>query len=159
MSDTPYFDEIEKGIKKEHTFFVDFGFDFAKQVKYVFATHPTIKTQKDLALALGKKESEISRMLTGLHNLTLESISKICGVLDYDLILTDLKAQQKYNSYLVAESIVNNQQNYYININITINIYPVMLSGSVVPPNFLNADYMASFYPINIDSQERQMLS
>jgi DNA-binding Xre family transcriptional regulator len=101
-----HFEELEKEIKKEHTFFVDFGLDFAKQVRYVLSIHPTIKTQKDLANALGKKESEISRMMTGLHNLTLESISKICGVLDYDLILTDLKAQQKYNSHLVSTNTV-----------------------------------------------------
>ena len=33
--------------------------------------------QKDLANALGKKESEISRWLNGEHNLTLRSIAKI----------------------------------------------------------------------------------
>ena len=35
------------------------------------------KTQRDLARALGKSESEISKWLTGLHNLELRTIYKI----------------------------------------------------------------------------------
>ena len=34
-------------------------------------------TQKDLANLLGKKESEISKWMTGSHNFTLRSIAKI----------------------------------------------------------------------------------
>lgn len=125
-----YFDKIEKEITKEHTFFVDLGFDLAKQVKHVISTHPTIKSQKDLAIAMGKKESEVSKMLSGLHNLTLESIAKMCWALDFDLIMTDLKAQEKYNSHIVATSIVNAEKRYLVNINITvINVYTIHPPG------------------------------
>lgn len=34
-------------------------------------------TQKDLAKLIGKKESEISRWLKGMHNFTMKSIAKL----------------------------------------------------------------------------------
>ncbi|GAB3829163.1 helix-turn-helix domain-containing protein [Hymenobacter jeollabukensis] len=45
-------------------------------------------TQKALADRLGKKESEISRWLSGLHNFTLKSLTRLEAVLEEDLILT-----------------------------------------------------------------------
>lgn len=44
------------------------------------------KTQKDLALALGKSPSEISRWLSGLHNFSLKTIARIEEALGEDLI-------------------------------------------------------------------------
>jgi transcriptional regulator with XRE-family HTH domain len=44
------------------------------------------KTQRDLARALGKSESEISKWLTGLHNLELKTIYKIESALGEDII-------------------------------------------------------------------------
>jgi hypothetical protein len=90
------FDRIAKRVKPSNEIFVDFGLDFAKQMKYSMSIHATIKSQKDLALALGKEESEISRWMTGLHNLTLDSMSKVMGVLGRDMIMTDLRAREKY---------------------------------------------------------------
>ena len=43
-------------------------------------------TQKDLALRLGKKPSEISKWLSGKHNLTLRSLAKLEVELGEDLI-------------------------------------------------------------------------
>ncbi len=50
-------------------------------------------TQKDLAKALGKSESEISRWLSGLHNLTLKSIVKMEIVLGADLFVVPVNAE------------------------------------------------------------------
>ena len=44
------------------------------------------KTQRDLARTLGKSESEISKWLTGLHNLELRTIYKIEMALGEDVI-------------------------------------------------------------------------
>ena len=44
------------------------------------------KTQRDLAKMLNKSESEISRWLTGLHNLELKTIYKIEESLNVDII-------------------------------------------------------------------------
>lgn len=43
-------------------------------------------SQKEFARRLGKQESEVSKWLTGLHNLTLKSIAKMEAVLEADLI-------------------------------------------------------------------------
>ena len=43
-------------------------------------------TQKDLAQRLGKAETEVSRWLSGTHNLTLSTICKISAALGEDII-------------------------------------------------------------------------
>lgn len=49
-------------------------------------------TQKDLANLLGKKESEISKWMTGTHNFTLRSIAKIEKALNVSIF--DLEKDQ-----------------------------------------------------------------
>ena len=44
-------------------------------------------TQRALAERLGKKESEVSRWLSGLHNFTLKTITRLEAVLGDDLVL------------------------------------------------------------------------
>jgi transcriptional regulator with XRE-family HTH domain len=55
-------------------------------------------TQKDLAQRLGKSESEVSKLLSGLHNLTLRSLAKIEAVLESEVIVTPKVAYKKYTS-------------------------------------------------------------
>jgi len=55
-------------------------------------------TQKELAGRLGKSESEVSKLLSGLHNLTLKSIAKLEAELGSDIIVTPLEACKKYKS-------------------------------------------------------------
>ena len=43
-------------------------------------------TQKDLARLLGKTETEVSRWLSGTHNLTLATICKISAALGEDVV-------------------------------------------------------------------------
>jgi len=43
-------------------------------------------SQKDLAKLLNKTETEVSRWLSGTHNLTLATIAKVASVLDDDII-------------------------------------------------------------------------
>ncbi len=45
-------------------------------------------TQRDFAKALGKTETEVSRWLSGTHNLTLATIAKMASVLGDDIITT-----------------------------------------------------------------------
>lgn len=42
--------------------------------------------QKDLAMLLGKKESEISKWMRGTHNFTIETISSIENVLGLPIL-------------------------------------------------------------------------
>lgn len=43
-------------------------------------------TQKDFAKSLGKTETEVSRWLSGTHNMTLATIAKIAVTLDDNII-------------------------------------------------------------------------
>lgn len=52
--------------------------------------------QTDLASMLGKRGSEISKLLSGVHNLTLRSISKMEVALGQDIIMTCSEARKKY---------------------------------------------------------------
>lgn len=60
-------------------------------------------TQKDLADLLGKKESEISKWMTGTHNFTLRSIAKIEKALNVSIFDLE-KDQYADNKLLKAEA-------------------------------------------------------
>jgi len=45
-------------------------------------------TQRDLARALGKTETEVSRWLSGTHNLTIATIAKLAVVFGDNIITT-----------------------------------------------------------------------
>lgn len=74
--------------------FVDKNLDITEEV-YALLKQKNW-TQKDLADQLGKTPAEVSRWLSGTHNLTLRSIAKLEAVLGQDLILTPTKAKEKY---------------------------------------------------------------
>lgn len=52
--------------------------------------------QNEFAKMLGKKPSEVSKWLTGLHNLTLKSITKMEVALGEDLINIEPVTEYKY---------------------------------------------------------------
>ncbi len=54
--------------------------------------------QKDLAKLLNKSESEISKWMTGTHNFTLRTLSKIKDVLKEDIIIIPKLSQ--FSSYV-----------------------------------------------------------
>lgn len=65
---------------------VDFCVAIANRILDVMAEKGM--KQKDLAKALGKTETEVSRWLSGTHNLTIATIAKIAAVLGDDIITT-----------------------------------------------------------------------
>lgn len=77
-------------------------------------------SQKDLAEALGKSSAEISKWLSGSHNLTLRSITKMEAVLDDDIILTPIKAEHRFKTveyitfrvHAQLNQLMPNQQGY-----------------------------------------------
>lgn len=76
----------------------------AKQISRILVKQG--KSQKDLANLLGKKESEISKWLTGTHNFTYKTIGKIEAVLGEQIILTADQALLNVNiiTAVVADS-------------------------------------------------------
>lgn len=72
---------IPDDIRKE----VDLSFAIADRVERLLAEKGM--TQKDLAMRLGKKESEISKWLRGTHNFTTRTISKLSAALGEDIVV------------------------------------------------------------------------
>jgi len=94
--------------------FVEKNFDISEQVSHLLEQRGW--TQKDLAQAVGKSESEISRWLTGMHNLTLRSIAKMEAALGTDIILSVKNAEKQFGAttyvYLKAIIPVSSDQFY-----------------------------------------------
>ena len=80
-----------KKIPKDVDIFVQDSFDIVDRIHQILVDQG--KEQKDLAAALGETESEISKWMTGTHNFTIKTLSKIAAVLGEPVILT-IKDQQ-----------------------------------------------------------------
>ena len=78
--------EIEKFIEK--------NLAITEKVR-IAMEHKGWKSQ-DLAKEMGKNPSEVSKWLTGMHNLTLKSIIKMEVVLGVDLIHTEAVKEYEY---------------------------------------------------------------
>lgn len=55
-----------------------------KRIRYLLESQQI--TQKELARRMGKRESEVSKWLSGKHNLTLRSLAKLEAALGADII-------------------------------------------------------------------------
>jgi hypothetical protein len=91
--------EIFEGLRKEvnpkNSQFVDKNLAISRQVRHILEARPTITSQKALAEALGKDLDEISDWLSGLHDNSLENITKMEVALGRDIILTDEQARER----------------------------------------------------------------
>ena len=62
----------------------ELSFAIADRIDYLLKKHKM--TQRVLAQRLGKKESEISKWLTGRHNFTTKTLAHIALVLGEDVV-------------------------------------------------------------------------
>jgi transcriptional regulator with XRE-family HTH domain len=76
--------ERRKKISKDVDIFVKQSFDIVDRIHKILVKQG--KEQKDLAKALGKSESEISKWMTGTHNFTIRTLAKIEAVLGEPVI-------------------------------------------------------------------------
>ena len=68
-------------------------------------------TQKELAKKLQKTDSEVSKWLSGLHNLTLKSITKLEAVLEAVLEADLLEVPQNHASQMkTVHNVLNEKQ-------------------------------------------------
>ena len=65
---------------------LELSWSFAISDKIAEALEKQGLTQKMLARKMGKSETEVSRWLSGTHNFTLRTLSKISNVLNVNLI-------------------------------------------------------------------------
>ena len=85
---------IRARIKPENRVFIKKNLAISEQVQYLLDQRGW--SQREFAEHIGKEPSEVSKWLSGLHNLTLQSITKMEALLGEDIITTPLEACEKY---------------------------------------------------------------
>jgi ribosome-binding protein aMBF1 (putative translation factor) len=81
----PRLEERRRNIPNDTKIFVEYSFQIVDKIHEILASKDI--EQKDLARLLNKSESEISKWMTGTHNFTLKTISKIEDVLEEKLLI------------------------------------------------------------------------
>jgi transcriptional regulator with XRE-family HTH domain len=89
-------ERLKNKIRPENRIFIRKNLAISEQVQYILEQKGW--TQKDLANNMGKHESEISKWLTGLHNLTIQSISLMEAALEAEIIITPLEVDSKFRN-------------------------------------------------------------
>lgn len=87
---------LRERVKPENKIFVEKNLQISRQISHLLFQKGW--SQKAFAQKLDKKDSEVSKWLTGLHNLTLQSISKMEAVLGAEILITPLEACEKYRN-------------------------------------------------------------
>jgi len=82
-------DDIRATISPETKKQLDWAVEIANRI-YEILDEKNL-SQKEFALLMGKTETEISRWLSGTHNLTLATLAKISVALGEDIIHPDKK--------------------------------------------------------------------
>ena len=80
----PFLAEVLNGIPAQTSFEVGYSFDIATVLHNVLERKGW--SQVEFARKLGKKESEISKWLSGVHPFTLKTIAKISVVIGDDFL-------------------------------------------------------------------------
>ena len=77
-------EETRKSISNDVDITVRQSFDIVDRIHEILVKQG--KGRKDLALLLGKSESEISKWMSGTHNFTIQTLAKIQAVLGESVI-------------------------------------------------------------------------
>ena len=91
----------------------EFELSFAIAERIVDVLKQKGMTRRDLANKLGKRESEISKWLTGRHNFTISTHSHISSALDEDIITVARKQYDFANEGCLK--VAEEQQPYWKN--------------------------------------------
>lgn len=84
MKTNKIMDEIRRNISPEMKLQMEMSVAIANRIYEILEARGM--SQKDLAKQLGKTETEVSRWLSGTHNLTLATICKISTALGADVV-------------------------------------------------------------------------
>ena len=100
MKNNPRLEKRRKSIPYEIKLFITRSFDIADRIHEVLQAKNL--DQKDLALLLNKKESQISKWMSGTHNFTLKTISRIESALETPIIVvvSNEKIERKQHALL-----------------------------------------------------------
>lgn len=88
--------KARQNVQPEHRIFVRKNLALIEQIFHILDEKGW--TQKRLSTELGKSESEISKWLSGTHNFTFQTISKIEAVLGQEILSTPKSVIQKIHA-------------------------------------------------------------
>ena len=94
------FDKLISETPLDVKMFVDLSFDIIDEVDQSLSDQG--KNRVNLAILLDKSESEISKMLSGMHNLTIKSLTKIGAALNKEILTTPSK-EAKIHASIIEE--------------------------------------------------------
>ncbi len=84
MRRDPLFEECLANVPAEVFAEVNLNIDIANRIADIL--HEKKMTQREFASLMGKRESEVSRWLTGSHGFTTKTLAKMASVLGEDII-------------------------------------------------------------------------
>ncbi len=84
MRRDPLFEECLANVPAEVFAEVNLTIDIANRIADIL--HEKKMTQREFASLMGKRESEVSRWLTGSHGFTTKTLAKMASVLGEDII-------------------------------------------------------------------------
>jgi ribosome-binding protein aMBF1 (putative translation factor) len=84
INDNQFFDNFLKAIPEQTKRSARISLDIASQINSILKRKNI--TQRDLASQLNKKESEISKWLSGSHNFTIKTLASIETILGEEII-------------------------------------------------------------------------
>lgn len=113
MKRNPILESIRKNIPAETKAEIDLSFEIADRICDILKKQG--KTQRELANALGKKESEISKWLRGTHNFTTQTLARISTILGEPVIEVTGRPKKTEKEYVFVEILQN--QPYTISAN------------------------------------------
>jgi transcriptional regulator with XRE-family HTH domain len=117
MKKNPRLEERRKLIPTEIDLFVTRSFDIVDRIQEILILKQL--DQKDLADLLEKKESEISKWMSGTHNFTIKTIARIEKVLGSSIVKVvrkESQIQKHPTLFLVKKEYAHFNQGKKINI-------------------------------------------
>ncbi len=96
-----FFKRFSESIPDETKNYVRLSMDIVSQINTMLSNENL--TQRDLADKLGKKESEISKWLSGNHNFTIKSLAKIETVLEEQFVFTREEITDRFLPFLFRQ--------------------------------------------------------
>lgn len=114
MKKNPLFDKCVANVAPEVQEEVNLNVDIANRI------HDLLKkkkmTQRDFAALMGKRESEISRWLTGTHGFTTTTLAKIAAVLG-ERVVEVRKAPEMKFVFIQAQGFITPSEPYEVAYN------------------------------------------
>ena len=107
-------DEIRQTISEETKVQMEISVAIANRVYDILAKKGL--TQKEFAKLLGKTETEVSRWLSGTHNLTIATIAKMTVALGQDIIFPYIPVSGYHQSSHTAHYLSDGDGNTYQHI-------------------------------------------